>query len=113
MSVVVATTTPQPEHTPAVREAALATVPRVHAEDGCERYALHEVRDGTLVVIEQWAGPEAPAAHGGDELSRQPEGELTGAPQLQALTALPTGDGTEAAFRRSCGRGRARRRRTG
>ena len=51
MSVVLATTTLQPEHTPAVREAVLATV------------AL--------------------------------EGELTGAPQLQALTALPTGDGTE------------------
>ncbi len=99
MSVVVATPTPQPEHTPAVREAALATVPRVHAEDGCERYALHEARDGSLVVIEQRADPEAPAAHGRDEpfseLSRQLEGEPTGAPQPQALTALPTGDGIE------------------
>ncbi len=84
MSVVVATPTPQPEHTPAVRETALATVPRVHAEDGCERYALHEARDGSLVVIEQWAGPEALAAHGRGEpfteLSRQLEGELAAGP---------------------------------
>ena len=35
--VVVATITPQPEHAEAVREAVLAAVPRVYAEEGCER----------------------------------------------------------------------------
>ncbi|MGR6967439.1 putative quinol monooxygenase [Geodermatophilus sp. URMC 61] len=38
---VVAATTPQPEHAQAVREAVPAAVPQVHAEEGCERYALH------------------------------------------------------------------------
>ena len=84
MSVVVATTTPQPKHTLAVREAVPATVPRVHEEDGCERYALRQARDGSLVVIEQWAGPEALAAHGKGEpfteLFRQLEGELAAGP---------------------------------
>ena len=87
MSVVVATITPQPEHAQAVREAVLAAVPQVHAEEGCERYALHEARDGSLVMIEQWAGPEALAAHGEGEpfteLSRRLEGKLAAGP-LQA-----------------------------
>ncbi|WP_198588277.1 putative quinol monooxygenase [Geodermatophilus chilensis] len=94
--VVVATITPQPEHAQAVREAVLAAVPQVHGEDGCQRYALHEARDGSLVMIEQWASPEALAAHGKGEpfteLSRQLEGKLAGAPALQVLQPLPTGD---------------------
>ena len=101
MSVVVATITPQPEHAQAVREAVLAAVPQVH-EEGCERYALHEGRDGSLVMIEQWAGPEALAAHGKGEpfteLSRQLDGKLVGAPQLQVLTAVPTGDDAKGAL---------------
>ena len=40
MSAVVAIP-PQPEHAQAVREAVLAAVPQVHAEEGCERCALH------------------------------------------------------------------------
>jgi quinol monooxygenase YgiN len=100
--VVVATITPQPEHAQAVRDAVLAAVPQVHAEEGCERYALHEARDGSLVMIEQWAGPEALAAHGEGEpfteLSQQLEGKLAGAPQLQVLTAVPTGDQAKGAL---------------
>src|SRR5919112_392738 len=96
VSVVVATITPQSEHAEAVREAVLAAVPQVHAEEGCERYALHEARDGSLVMIEQWASPEALAAHGKGEpfteLSRQLEGKLAGAPELQVLSPVPAGD---------------------
>jgi quinol monooxygenase YgiN len=47
-------------------------------------------------MIEQWASPEALAAHGEGEpvteLSRQREGELAGAPELQVLQRVPTGD---------------------
>jgi quinol monooxygenase YgiN len=100
--VVVATLTPKPDAVDAVREALLAAVPKVHAEPGCERYALHEARDGSLVMIEQWAGPEALAAHGKGEpfteLSQQLEGKLAGAPQLQVLTAVPTGDQAKGAL---------------
>ena len=100
--VVVATIPPQSQHARAVREAVLSAVPQVHAEEGCERYALHEGRDGSLVVIEQWAGPEALAAHGKGEpfteLSRQLDGKLAGAPQLQVLTAVPTGDDAKGAL---------------
>ena len=100
--VVVAAITPQPEHAQAVRDAVLAAVPQVRAEEGCERYALREARDGSLVIIEQWAGPEALAAHGKGEpfteLSQQLEGKLAGAPQLQVLTAVPTGDQAKGAL---------------
>ena len=41
MSVVVVTTTPQPEHAQTVREAVLSAVPQVHAEEGCERCTRH------------------------------------------------------------------------
>ena len=47
-------------------------------------------------MIEQWASPEALAAHGKGEpfteLSRQLEGKLAGAPELQVLRPVPTGD---------------------
>jgi quinol monooxygenase YgiN len=94
--VVVATITPQPEHADAVREAVLTAIPQVHEEDGCQRYALHEGQDGRLVMIEQWASPEALAAHGKGEpfaaLSQALDGKLAGAPELQVLTAVPAGD---------------------
>lgn len=94
--VVVATITPQPEHAEAVRTAVLAAVPRVHAEEGCERYALHEARDGALVMIEQWASPEQLAAHGQGEafteLSQQMAGKLVRAPEIQMLRPVPAGD---------------------
>jgi quinol monooxygenase YgiN len=100
--VVVATITPQPEHARAVREAVLSAVPQVHAEEGCERHALHEARGGSLVVIEQWASPQTPAAHGRGEpfteLSRQLEGELAGTPELQVLSPVPTGDDAKGAL---------------
>ena len=62
----------------------MSAVPQVHAEEWSERYALHEARDGSLVMIGHWPGPEALAAHGEggpfSELSRQPEGRLPGGP---------------------------------
>ena len=100
--VVVATVTPRPEAVDAVREALLAAVPQVHAEPGCERYALHAARDGSLVVIEQWASPRTLAAHGEGEpfteLSRQLEGELAGTSELQVLSPVPTGHDAKGAL---------------
>ncbi len=124
--VVIASTTPQPDQAQAVREAVLPAIPQVHAEEGCERYALHEARDGSLVMIGQWAGPESLAAHGRgepfSELSRQLEGELAAGP-LQVEGPRPPRpsraqggalDGAGAGGpSSSCGRGPARRRRTG
>ncbi|HZB21305.1 MAG TPA: putative quinol monooxygenase [Blastococcus sp.] len=61
--VVVATITPKADQVDAVREAILAAVPQVHAEPGCELYALHE-GDGSFVMVERWESPEALKVHG-------------------------------------------------
>ena len=99
--VVVATITPKPEHVDEVRQAVLETVPKVHEEPGCERYALHEGR-GQLVMVEQWESPEALATHGKAEplasLSAKLEGRLTERPAVQVLTAHPAGDAGKGAL---------------
>ncbi|MGY1733030.1 putative quinol monooxygenase [Geodermatophilus sp. SYSU D01045] len=99
--VVVATISPKPEHVDEVRQAVLETVPQVHEEPGCERYALHEGR-GVFVMVEQWESPEALATHGKAEpltaLSARLEGKLTERPAVQVLTAHPAGDAAKGAL---------------
>ncbi|SEP10215.1 putative quinol monooxygenase [Trujillonella endophytica] len=92
--VVVAHIRPLPEHLDAVREAFVEILPAVHAEPGCELYALHEA-DGVLVMIEKWASQEAltthmtaPALAG---LGPKLAGKVGGAPEVQVLTPVPAG----------------------
>ena len=93
--VVVATITPEPGEEDAVREALLSAVPRVHAEPGCELYALHEGK-GEFVMVERWASPDALRVHSGAaalaDLGAALAGKVTGAPQVRTLTALPAGE---------------------
>jgi quinol monooxygenase YgiN len=53
-------------------------------------------------MVEQWESPEELAVHGKAEaltaLSRALEGKLTGAPEVQVLTAVPAGDDTKGAL---------------
>jgi quinol monooxygenase YgiN len=94
--VVVAVITPEPGKEDAVREAILETIPKVHAEPGCELYALHE-GPGEFVMVERWASPEALAVHGKAEalsaLGAALAGKVTGPPQVRRLDAVPAGDG--------------------
>ena len=100
--VVVATISPKPEHADEVRRAVLETVPQVHEEPGCERYSLHQGRDGALVMVEKWESPQALATHGKAEaltaLSGRLEGKLTGAPTVTVLDAVPAGDPAKGAL---------------
>jgi quinol monooxygenase YgiN len=99
--VVVATLTPRPEHADAVRDAILAAVPKVHAEPGCELYALHE-GDGSFVMVERWVSPEALKVHGRAEALTTLGGELAdklAAPlDVRRLTPLPAGDADKGAL---------------
>jgi quinol monooxygenase YgiN len=92
--VVVATVQPVPEHRASVIAAFEDTIARVHGEDGCELYALHEGRD-RLVMIEKWASKEALAAHGKSpalaELTSRLEGKITGGLDVQILQPHPAG----------------------
>ena len=93
--VVVATITPRPEAVDAVREAILAAVPKVHAEPGCELYALHE-GDGLFVMVERWESPDALRVHGKAEalttLGAALADKLAAPLDVRRLTAVPAGD---------------------
>jgi quinol monooxygenase YgiN len=93
--VVVATIIPKPDQVDAVREALLAAVPSVHAEPGCERYALHE-GDGQFVMVESWESADALRVHGKAEalttLGAQLADKLAAAPEVRRLSAVPAGD---------------------
>jgi quinol monooxygenase YgiN len=98
--VVVATITPLPGQVDAVREAILAAVPAVHAEPGCELYALHE-GDGVFVLVERWADAEALRVHGKAEalttLGGQLAGKVAGPPEVTRLAPVPAGDAAKGA----------------
>jgi quinol monooxygenase YgiN len=96
MSVtVVATIVPRAEHRDALIAAIEAAIPKVHAEDGCELYALQEGRD-RLVMIEKWSSTEALQAHGQGEVLKElhaaQEGMLDGEVDVQVLRPHPVGD---------------------
>jgi quinol monooxygenase YgiN len=60
--VVVARIEPKPGRIQDVLDAFAVGVPLVHAEPGCELYAVHS--DGShLVMIERWSSAEHLAAH--------------------------------------------------
>jgi len=93
--VVVATITPKPEHTDEVAAAFAEIIPQVHAEDGCELYALHRA-DDRLIMIERWASADALAVHSRGAalaaLNPRLRGKLTGPAQIVVSHPLPAGD---------------------
>ena len=94
--IIVATAYPAPEYREEVIAAFEEVIGKVHAEeDGCELYALHEGRDGRLVMIEKYASDEAVAAHrAGTGLAALREalgGKLSAPMDVQVLTPHPAG----------------------
>ena len=92
--VVVATVFPVPDHRDEVLAALKQTVPLVHAEDGCDLYALHEGPD-RFVLIEEWASDEALSVHAKAQaladLRTQLAGKTVGDLDIQLMTAVPAG----------------------
>ena len=94
--VVVATITPKPEHTDEVAAAFAGVIPQVHAEDGCELYALH-ADDKELVMVERWTSREALKKHGTDSAGLRVfnaaiDGMLAAPTVVLRLDAIPAGD---------------------
>ena len=93
-TVVVATVVPLPGQREALLAAFEKAIPLVHAERGCERYALHE-SDDQLVMIEKWADGEAIQAHlqgaAFQELHSALEGRIDGELQVMVLAPHPAG----------------------
>jgi quinol monooxygenase YgiN len=100
--VVLATITPLPEHRDAVRSALEAAVPAVHAEDGCNLYALHETRD-SFVLIEQWRDRAALQTHAQGPalttLTAALDGVLASPMAVQTLRPLPGGSPQQGVLR--------------
>jgi quinol monooxygenase YgiN len=69
--------------------------PDVHAEDGCEKYALQRGKD-RMVVIERWRDMAALGVHGQGsaikQLGQRLGGLVAGPPDVQILEPVPVGD---------------------
>lgn len=96
--VVVATAEAAAGQEEKVEHAFRAAVRAVHAEPGCELYALH--RDprspSTFVMVEKWASAEALRVHSKSaalaELGPALDGLLAKPLDVRTLTPLPDGD---------------------
>ncbi|WP_243074354.1 putative quinol monooxygenase [Microbacterium sp. SS28] len=94
--IVTATFVPLPGARNELIDALTRGIPAVHAEPGCELYAIHDADDGTIVMIEKWTTRTALDAHStGSAVADL--GDLI-APFLAepvrviTMTALPAGD---------------------
>jgi quinol monooxygenase YgiN len=94
--VVTAVFVPRSGRRDEVRAAIEGALPDVHAEEGCELYALHDAADGTLVLLEKWESAELLDAHGAAEpvarLGAALEGLLEKPPVVVRMAPLPAGD---------------------
>ena len=100
--VVTAIFQPVPGKRDLVLAAMEEVIPRVHAEAGCELYAIHEQHDGTIVMIEKWESPELLDAHGAGApvaaFQARLDGLLSSPVVVTRMTAIPIGDATKGAL---------------
>lgn len=76
-------------------DALRATIPAVHAEEGCLLYAIHDASDSTITMIEKWTAPELLQAHaeGAAVVALNAAvGDLLAAPTtVTTMTPIPVG----------------------
>jgi quinol monooxygenase YgiN len=93
--VVVATITPLPEHLEQVIASYTEAIAQVHAEEGCELYALNQAPD-RLIMVEKWASREALDKHARGQalaaLRPKLAGKLAGTTEVIVAEAVPAGD---------------------
>lgn len=95
MPVLVATIIPNPDQMDAVESVLRELIPAVHAEDGCELYALHRGQD-KFIFVEHWRDMAALAAHGsGPNIKAMNErlgGLVAGRPHVEIVEPVPAGE---------------------
>jgi quinol monooxygenase YgiN len=76
-------------------EAMRAGIEAVHAEPGCELYAIHDAADGTITMIEKWTSVEDLDAHAAGDavkiLGAGIDGLLAKPTVVTRMTPIPTG----------------------
>lgn len=96
--VLVATMVAKPGQEELVEKTLTAAAPKVHAEPGCLRYALHRKAGttGEFTMIEKWASQEALGAHMKGAAMREVGAALAhalaGPPDMVFLDAISAGD---------------------
>ena len=93
--VVTAVFFPAPDQHDAVVAALQPAIAAVHAEPGCELYAIHDSPDGSIVMIEKWDSAELLDAHGAGPavaaLNASLEGKLAQPVLVTRLVPIPAG----------------------
>ena len=93
--VVVAVFTAAPGKLEALRSALVEAIPAVHAEAGCELYAIHDAPDDQIYMIEKWSSADLLDAHGhGPAVARLQEltaGLTAGPVHVLRMTPIPAG----------------------
>ena len=94
--VVTAYFRPAPGQHDAVVEALRPAVAAVHAEPGCELYAIHDAPDGTIVMIEKWSSADELDEHGAGPAVRKLQADLDGllAAAVEVTRLVPIAAGT-------------------
>jgi len=99
--VILATVSPKPGIESDVEREFSALLEPTHAEDGCELYALHRVRErpGQLVFVERWTSQEALDAHASSShiatCIAACEGRLEGPVDIVTLDPIRGGDASK------------------
>lgn len=78
-----------------LREGLVASIPAVHAEEGCERYSIQADEDGRITMIEKWTTAELLDQHSAspavEALNRRLDGLLASTPIVQRLEPIAAG----------------------
>lgn len=92
--VVTAVFTPVEGRLDELRQALVASIPAVHAEQGCELYAIHDGADGRIHMLEKWTTVEDLDVHGAGEavaaLGKATAGSAAGV-EVTRMTPIPAG----------------------
>jgi quinol monooxygenase YgiN len=100
--IVLATFRPRPDTLDRVRAALITAAARVHAEPGCELYALHEGKDGRLVLVEKWTSAADLETHkvadSVRDLYATTGADLAVPVEVLTLAPHPAGDATRGAL---------------
>nr|WP_294695701.1 putative quinol monooxygenase [uncultured Friedmanniella sp.] len=93
--VVVAVFTAAPGKLDDLRSALVEAIPAVHAEAGCELYAIHDAPDDQIYMLEKWSSAELLDAHGqGPAVARLQQltaGLTAGDVKVLRMTPIPAG----------------------
>jgi quinol monooxygenase YgiN len=78
-----------------LRTALVEAIPAVHAEDGCELYAIHDGPDDQIWMLEKWTSVDLLDAHGsGTAVARLQDltrGLTSGPVQVTRMHPIPAG----------------------